>query len=248
MLLNIAVCDDEVSEIKKIEDYLVTFSVQSGIEFNIDKFSDGNKLLNAYNGTSSKYDAIFLDVEMPKISGMKLAEKVRQIPDRNVLIIFITSYPEYMQDSFDVQAYQYLTKPLTYTLFEEKMKRLIGYLSELQTNITVISLKKGEIVLHLEDIICFETVKSLTTKSDLLVTTTNEEFMIKGKIAEMEQQLKEQYFISVHRSVLVNMKYIKRFNSNLVELTNGKVVEASRRKLSEIKEAFSKYMIVRYKK
>lgn len=248
MLLNIAICDDEIQEIKKIEDYLVTFSVQSGVEFNIDKYSDGIKLLSVYNENHFKYDVVFLDVEMPKISGMKLAEKIRQLPDRNVLIIFITSYPEYMQDSFDVQAYQYLIKPLTYTLFEEKMKRLIGYLSELQTNITVISLKKGEIVLHLEDIICFETIKSLTTKSDLLVTTINEELAIKGKIAEMELKLKEQYFISVHRSVLVNMKYIRRFNSNMVELTNGKIVETSRRKLSEIKEAFSKYMVVRYKK
>lgn len=248
MLLNIAVCDDEISEIKKIEDYILKFSVRSGIEFNIDKYSDGNKLFDEYSSRPFGYDAVFLDVEMPVISGIKLAEKIRRIPDRNVLIIFITSYPEYMQDSFDVQAYQYLTKPLTYELFEDKMKRLVNYLTELQTNITVISLKQGEIVLHLEDIICFETVKSLTTKSNLLVTTINGEFKIKGKIAEMESELREQYFISVHRSVLVNMKYIRKFNSNMVELTNGKTVEASRRKLSEIKEAFSKYMVVRYKK
>lgn len=248
MLLNIAICDDEISEMKKTEDYIIKFSVQSGIEFNIDKYSDGNKLLSAYRGSPSRYDAVFLDVEMPVISGIKLAEKIRQIPDRNVLIIFITSYPEYMQDSFDVQAYQYLIKPLTYELFKDKMTRLIGYLSELQTNITVISLKKEEIVLHIEDIICFETIKSITTKSNLLVTTINGEFRIKGKIAEMEAKLREQYFISVHRSVLVNMKYIKKFSSDMVELTNGKTVEASRRKLSEIKEAFSKYMVVRYKK
>lgn len=88
----------------------------------------------------------------------------------------------------------------------------------------------------------------MTTKSDLLVITTTEEFEIKGKIAEMETRLKDQYFISVHRSVLVNMKYIKKFNANLVELTNGKTVEISRRKLSEVKDTFSKYMIVRYKK
>ncbi len=56
MLLNIAVCDDEISEIKKIEDYLMTFSVQSGIEFDIDKYSDGNKLLSAYNGNSYKFE------------------------------------------------------------------------------------------------------------------------------------------------------------------------------------------------
>lgn len=248
MFLNIAICDDELSEIRTIEDYIATFSVQSGIEFKVNKYTSGNRLLNSYNGNPSKYDVVFLDVEMPEINGIEIAEQIREIPDRNVLIIFITSYPEYMQDSFDVQAYQYLTKPLSYNLFEAKMKRLIGYLNELQTNIAVVSLKSGEVILHLDDIICFETIKSITTKSNVLVTTVNDEFTIKGKIAEMEQKLKEQYFVSVHRSVLVNMKYIKRFNSNMVELTNGKTVEASRRKIAEVKEAFSKYMIVRYRK
>ena len=248
MVLNVAICDDELSEIKTLGDFITAFSIQSGVEFKVNKYTRGKELLGSYNGNPSKYDVIFLDVEMPEINGIEIAEQIRKIPDRNVLIIFITSYPEYMQDSFDVQAYQYLTKPLTYNLFEDKMKRLIDYLNELQTNIAVISLKSGEILLHLDDIVCIETVKSLTTKSNLLVTTVNDEIRIKGKIAELEQKLKDQYFVSVHRSVLVNMKYVKRFNSNMVELTNGKKVEASRRKITEVKEAFSKYMIVRYKK
>lgn len=248
MLLNVAICDDSENEIKVICDYITAFSIQHDIEFNVKKFSNGKFLLDSYKEKSPRYDVIFLDVEMPEITGIKTAEKIREIPDKNVLIFFISSYPEYMQDSFDVQAYQYLTKPLSYEIFENKMKRMIDYMEGLQTNITVLSLKEGEILLHLDDIICFETVKSLTRKQDLLVTTTHEEFLIKGKIADLEQQLQDKYFISVHRSVLVNLKFIRRFNSNQVELTNGKIVEASRRKIADVRKSFSKYMVVRYKK
>lgn len=248
VLLNIAICDDEQSEVEKISNYITSFSMKTGVEFKLDRFTSSGELLDKYADGSPKYDILFLDVEMPDTNGIQVAEKIRSLPDRNVLIVFITSFPEYMQDSFDVQASQYLTKPLSYELFEEKLKKLIEYFNELQTNIAVVSLKDGKILLHLEDIVCIETVKSLTTKSDLLVTTVDDEIQIKGKLTDMEKILKDQYFISVHRSVLVNMKYIKRFNSNIVELSNGKTVEASRRKMAEIKNSFSKYIVMRYKK
>jgi len=248
MLLNIALCDDSIDEINTIGNYITAFSVQNNIDFHVSKFQSGEELLKSYDETPTGYDLLFLDVEMPGINRIETAQKIRDIPDRNVLIFFITSYPEYMQDSFDVQAYQYLTKPLSYELFESKMKKAIKYLDDIQTNIAVSSLKNGEIILHLDDVICFETIKSLTKKSDILVTTVHDSFQIKDKIADLEQQLHDKYFISVHRSALVNLKYIKRFNANQVELTNGKVVEASRRKIAVIKKSFSKYMVVRYKK
>lgn len=247
MLLKAALCDDEPEQLRKLSDYLTAFSVQTDIEFRTDRFLSGDALLKAYTAPSD-YDIVFLDMEMPGAGGIETAEKIRALPDRNVLIVFITSYPEYMQDSFDVQASYYLTKPLSYEIFSDKLKRMIGLISDLQTNLAVVSRKDGEIVLHLDDIICFETIKSYTTKSDLLVTTVTEEFAIKGKIAEMEKKLKDRYFISIHRSALVNMKYIRRFNANTVELTNGKILEASRRKLPEIKSVFSRYMVVRYRK
>ena len=63
-------------------------------------------------------------MEMPGRNGIETAQEIRNLPDRNVLIAFITSFPEYMQDSFDVQASQYLTKPISYELFEQKLDRL----------------------------------------------------------------------------------------------------------------------------
>lgn len=221
--------------------------MKNGSEFEVKKFSSVEDLLRSY-GPGSMFNVMFLDVEMPGLSGIETAKRIREIPDRNVLIFFIFSYPEYMQDSFDVQAYQYLTKSLSYEMFENKLRNLVGFLSDLQTNLAVISQKDGKIILHLEDVISFETVKSLTRKANILVTTAQGEVMIKGKIEDLVRELRDKYFISIHRSMLVNLKYIKRFRANQVELANGKILPASRRKVSAIKENFSKYMVVRYKK
>ena len=244
MLYRIAICDDEVSQIKNISDYLTRFSIKTDIEFKIERYTSSNELLKKYYNEKSPFDILFLDMEMPGRNGIETAEEIRRLPDRNVLISFITSYPEYMQDSFDVQASQYLTKPVSYELFEEKLEKMLDYINGLETNITVLSQKSGETILYLDDIICIEANKN----SNLIFTTQSDEIFVKGKIADYEKELADKYFISIHRSCLANMRYIKKFNADSLEFSNGKTVPVSRRKLSEIKDAFSKYMVMRYKR
>lgn len=243
MLYNIAICDDDQKTINTIRDYINKFSVQTENEFNIREFLSGDQLLNVYFNEKSPFDIVFLDMEMPGRNGIDTAKEIRNIPDREVLIAFITSYPEYMQDSFDVsvQASQYFTKPVDYDLFSGKLKKMLSYINDLDTNIIVVSNKSGEVVLHLEDIICIETDKS----SNLNVTTIKGDISIKGSLSEFEYKLSDKYFICVHRTCLANMKYIRKFNAFTLEFSTGKTVPVSRRKMGEIKEAFAKYMVVR---
>ena len=137
MLYKIAICDDELNQIKIVSDYLTRFSIKTDTEFQIERFTSGNELLKKYYNEKSPFDIIFLDMEMPGRNGIETAQEIRNLPDRNVLIAFITSFPEYMQDSFDVQASQYLTKPISYELFEQKLEKMLSYIGELETNITV---------------------------------------------------------------------------------------------------------------
>ena len=74
---------------------------KTDIETQVDYYTDGRNLIQAYQADHSKYDIILLDMEMPLISGMQVAEQMRRI-NREVIIIFLTSYPEYMQQSFRV--------------------------------------------------------------------------------------------------------------------------------------------------
>lgn len=175
---------------------------------------------------------------MPDIKGLDVAAAIRELPDRNVSIAFVTSYPEYMQDSFDVQASQYIIKPVVYEQLAKKLDIILKCINASYTNIKVISEKSGERVLYLDDVICIETEKS----SKLIVTTISETFLITAKLSDLAKELSDKDFISVHRTCLANMKYIRKFNADSLEFTSGKTVNLSRRRLPEVKELFSKYV------
>lgn len=238
MTYTVAVCDDEQIQIDILKNNLIKYSIDTDIEFSIDEYISGELLIEKYKLLKSPYDIIFLDMEMPDIKGLDVAAAIRELPDRNVSIAFVTSYPEYMQDSFDVQASQYIIKPVVYEQLAKKLDIIIKCINASYTNIKVISEKNGERVLYLDDVICIETEKS----SKLLVTTISETFLITAKLSDLAKELSDKDFISVHRTCLANMKYFRKFNSDSLEFTSGKIVNLSRRRQSEVKELFSKYV------
>lgn len=238
MTYTIAVCDDEQAQIDILKNNLIKYSIDTDIEFYIDEYISGELLIEKYKSVKSPYDIIFLDMETPDIKGLDVAAAIRELPDRNVSIAFVTSYPEYMQDSFDVQASQYIIKPVVYEQLAKKLDIILKCINASYTNIKVISEKNGERVLYLDYVICIETEKS----SKLLVTTISETFLITAKLSDLAKELSDKDFVSVHRTCLANMKYIRKFNADSLEFTSGKTVNLSRRRLPEIKELFSKYV------
>lgn len=91
MLYRIACCDDEQQFLDRLKECFVRLEVQTDIETQVDYYTDGRNLIQAYQADHSKYDIILLDMEMPLISGMQVAEQMRRI-NREVIIIFLTSY------------------------------------------------------------------------------------------------------------------------------------------------------------
>lgn len=238
MTYTVAVCDDDQTQIDILKNNLIRYSIDTDIDFFIDEYISGELLIEKYKSLKSPYDIIFLDMEMPDIKGLDVAAAIRELPDRNVSIAFVTSYPEYMQDSFDVQASQYIIKPVVYEQLAKKLDIILKCINASYTNIKVISEKSGERLLYLDDVICIETEKS----SKLIVTTISETFLITAKLSDLAKELSDKDFISVHRTCLANMKYIRKFNADSLEFTSGKTVNLSRRRLPEVKELFSKYV------
>lgn len=126
----------------------------------------------------------------------------------------------------------------SYEQISKNIDMILKTINNSYSNIIVVSEKGGEQVIHLDDVICIETEKS----SKLLVTEVSKTYYIVSKLSEMEKKLSDRGFVSVHRSCLANMKYIRKFNSDSLEFTSGKTVNMSRRKLPEVKEIFSKYV------
>ena len=109
-MINVAICDDDIATTGKIEEMLCGIAKKCFIPAETEVFWDGKNLADAVEG-GSRYDIIFLDIEMEKEDGITAAQKIRKV-DKNTLIIYVTSHESYMQESFIVRPFRFLLKEM----------------------------------------------------------------------------------------------------------------------------------------
>ncbi len=241
-MLRIAVCDDELNEVEKIQDYGTQMGIRRNMEIEVDGFTDGDELLKNY--TKGKYQIVMLDVEMGRTDGLLVAGRIRRIPDHDVIIMYVSRYPQYMQASFDVRAAQYISKPLTYDVFEEKILAVLRYKEqEIDKDITFTYNEEKNIVSE-KDIIVIES--SGLGNRNLKVTTVDDSFIAKGKISDYSQ-ICSKYMIAPNRSELINVEHIRKLVQNRLLLRNGREITISRNRIGEINEKVVENFVNRMK-
>lgn len=245
MNLNIGICDDEMQHVHQLNSYLNTYEIETDHNFGISSHITAADLLKAYK-EPKPFHILFLDVEMPEMNGLELAKRIRSIPDKQVKIIFISNYPEYMQESFDVQAFYYLNKPVSYESLKDIMERIITEFTDDTFSRLVINNGDSSELINYADILYLEALKN--ERTTLRLVMTHGERIIKGTLSEYEELLKDTGFISSHRSFLVNLKHVKLIQKNRIVLNNECNVPLSRRREKDIKKIFAKQVLHMYQK
>lgn len=243
MNITIACCDDEKQYILNYKELFSKFKDGYEIPFHVDYFMSGEQLVERFQN-GKMYDIVFLDMEMPHINGMDVANEIRTICGNDTRILFLTSYAEYMQQSFDVRAFHYMVKPVRYEEFERKFKSALEDIIKEEKDILVFKSEKEDIVVHSKDLIYIEKEKN---KKQLRIHLKDEIICVKGNMNDVEQHLREKHFYRIHRAILVNIRYIKRIRKDEILLTNGEIIPLSRRKEAALKDYFMKYAILERK-
>ncbi|WP_322924422.1 LytTR family DNA-binding domain-containing protein [Paenibacillus campi] len=244
-MYRIAICDDEQPHREEVRRMLLDLSIKSGIEFEPEEFASGEALLSHYENGGEPFHMLVLDIEMNGLTGIETARKLREMKRLSEQIVFLTSYAEYMLESFDVITFQYLLKPVKPALFAEKMLKLCRYFAEKEQDILIVKSVEGELVLHYDDIIAIEAAKSLTVKHKLHLTTTHGVYEGRGLISSYAESLKKERFLQIHRSVLVNLSHVHKFAGSRVVMSNGMELPIGRSKLKEVKDACTRFMVLR---
>lgn len=245
-LLNIAICDDEHQNRVMYYNFLLLLEMKTKYTFQTMYFSNGESLINYYkNHSGSKFHIILLDIEMPGINGIDTAKFIRQLPDREVGIIFLTAYSKYMMESFDVQPFQYLVKPISYDLFEQKVQFLCDYILSLNSKYLCTKFNGEITAIKYNDIIAIESNKEIP-KGSLSIVTFNNEFIVRDTLEHMLTELPE-CFVAIHRSTLINLSYIKKFTSCFVLMIDGRKLPIGRTKLKMFKQRYTQYLTKEFK-
>lgn len=194
-------------------------------------------------------EMIFLDVQMPKISGFELLEIIEHKPH----VIFTTAYDSYAIKAFDENAVDYLLKPFSRERFAEAVRKVMARISnQIDQNYSeVIALAEGktEILQRIAvksgsriEVIPVGGVIFLESEGDYVVIHTKEGRFLKEKTMKyFEQHLDPNTFIRIHRSYIINVNEISRIElfekeSYLIKLKNGAQVKASNAGYKALKE------------
>jgi DNA-binding LytR/AlgR family response regulator len=165
-----------------------------------------------------KPDLIFLDIEMPGISGL---EMLRQIKEKVPIAVFVTSHPEFALEGFEMSALDYILKPVTAQRFLTTARRIEEYWEMKQKAILYevlfekesLTIKDGhsQIKLPQQDIIYLEAMQDYTK-----VVTENKNYLTLTTLTGFLEKLSENNFLRVHRSYAVAIKKINELHSNRI--------------------------------
>ena len=213
-MICIAICDDEKYICNTIQTMLSNFFCKKNMEITIQQFSSGTELLQ-YNKT---IDILFLDIQMD-------------------FIIFITILKEMVFQSFEVQAYDYLLKPITEKQFDKTMERL--FTSIQNANEANLLIQKG----HESRIISFEDIVycEIIDRKVYLHLSSSEILDFYDRIENLEKKLDNNFF-RCHRSFLINLKHLKSYKNGIAYMENGQEIPVSRLRSKTFSNVILQYM------
>lgn len=230
--MRILVCDDDKAMAIKISTWIKEFFGMKKMDMpEICTYMSGEAALE----DGADYDIAFLDVEMEGLSGIHTGSEIMKAnPD--AMIFIITAYPDYIDEAMRYRAFRFFEKPIEKNRLFRNLKDAINIYTRLETKV-LIDNKDEQILIKSSSIIFLET-KSRKT----YIHTQMGDYISDVKLDVWEEKLNMGCFFRGHKSFLVNMAHVFKYNTSLIEMDDGSTAYLSRRKYAEFKKAVLLYM------
>lgn len=212
--MNCIVIDDDQLSLKVVEEFVN----RTDFLHPIGSFHDSVEAINMMNASETPIDLIFLDIEMPEMTGIEFLNTVRDLPQ----VIIISSQEKYALQAFDYEVTDYLLKPITYSRFYKAAQKALNSHNIEEYNKKEndeIFIKKDSALIRLKynDILWVEAMENY-----VVITTFDEKFTIHFTMKSILKQLPALYFKRIHRSYIVNVRNIDKIEDNEVVIKSQK--------------------------
>lgn len=224
--------DDEQEMRDVLEQHLRRYSREKNLPLETVPFSGRDALLKVY---SHDFDFLFLDVDMPGLNGVETARRIRQTGS-NVMILFVTNYAQYAINGYEVDAVDYLLKPLTYFDFSLKFSKALRRWMNREEQYLIVETSGGVQRLPVSKVLYIE-----VRKHYLCYCMQSGEVFARGKLNEEVGRLKPYGFCRVHRSFLVNLRYVEKLRATEV-IVNGQGIPVGRQYSGELMETYVRFL------
>lgn len=231
-MLRVAIVDDDIIYVKELCAHLKRYQKEQQLDIQITTFSSGFELISEYE---PQYDILLLDIEMPHLNGMEVAKSIRQA-DPYAVIVFITNTAKYAINGYEVNAFDYMMKPIEYTQFAIKFSAAIDVIVKKEDISILVPIKDGLRQVKAQDILFIE-----VRDHWLHIFTKDGEYKMLGILKEMEAKLSEHHFIRCNKSNLIHLQHITRMRPDSVIMHGNHEIKISRSKRKEVQAAFVGY-------
>ena len=228
--MRIAICDDETPMHDILKRYLDSYAHKRNLIILYFDFKDGRELL----ACPQEFDLIFMDYQMKEMDGMETARKLRAL-HIDTPIIFLTSFSHIVFDTFEVNAYRFLVKPID---MEKLSSAMDDYLKSIDdSNFILIKTEDDSKRIKIDDIIYVEAADKYC-----YIRTVEDNILYKNTLSEIEKSVPEEKFFRSHRTYLVGFKHIVSHTSTDILFDNKERALISKLKLTPFKKAFTDYV------
>ncbi len=233
--MRVAVCDDDPQELLRVLDWLASYQEQRQLKLCWQGFGNATDLLAAMD--EAAYDLLLLDVMMPGLNGMQAAHEIRQ-KNEHVQIVFLTSSPEFAVESYSVQAANYLLKPATQERLFPVLDKILNEMRHPEAALTVQC--RGSVFR-----LPYDKLESVEVMAKMLYfhMADGSSREIHGKLSDYEAVLLAQPgFYKVHRSYLVNLRWVAEVRLGELTTLSGRRIPIARSVYPQMRTAYTEYL------
>lgn len=231
--MRILICDDDVMIQRELTKYLSEYFHRHNLRLpDICRFHTGHDLLL----DSGNKDIVFLDVEMPGLSGISVGTSLKK-SNPDVIIFIVTSYSEYLDEAMRFHVFRYLSKPLDKQRFFRNMKDAVDLYNTMTIKIPI-ETKQGVHTLPASSVIAVE-----AQGRKVVIHTTQRDFESIRNMQYWLELLPKNCFFQTHRSFIINFEHVTDFDRTLVHMADEQFhAYLTKRKYSAFKEAYLLYL------
>lgn len=213
-MINIAIVEDEKNISQELKNYVKEIFEKNNFDICISCFENAKSFIDLF---SSNYDLIFMDINMPIMDGMTAAREIRKTDDK-VMIVFVTSLAQYAIKGYEVNAFDFILKPISYNSFSLKLRRVIDYFKKNNDSYLLVKNKITATKIKTSDIKYIEVINH-----SLIYHTINGNLVATGSLKKVKDELMDLPFEFCNQCYLVNLKYVEKIEDFTVYVDGTKL-------------------------
>jgi|LGOV01.1.fsa_nt_gb DNA-binding LytR/AlgR family response regulator len=233
-MIRIAICDDEEIFVDEVYKMIRVYQDKHDSDIIVDKYTDS--LLFVEN--LSKYEMVFLDVEMPLMDGFSVARRLNKL-NNSCYICFLTSKKELGYKGFEVSAKNYLIKPVGQIKINNELEKVFSYLDNKKKSYIGFNKDMNKPVqMKVSDIISIE-----ANGRSCSVKTKSGYIEVKEKFKDILERIDYNVFFSPHRSYLINLWKVTNYSNTEINMIDESIVPMSRLRLTKFRDKYYEFIV-----